>query len=486
MWELIKINQRKSMILFIGMGITLLILGYFLAAAFVGHPDAGWYGVIVAAGVWMLMSLVSYFAGSSILLTAANAKEVDHNVHPRLYNIVEEMKISASYPHMPKVYIINDKAPNAFATGTNPENCAIAVTAGLLSQLNRDELQGVVAHEMSHIINRDVLFMTFAGVLLGSIALLSQVFLRGMWYSGGGAGRYRSSSRSDGGGGGQAVIMVAAIVLAILAPIMARMFYFAISRKREYLADASAVRLTRYPEGLASALNKISNSKFNISQVDDTTAPMYIANPSRKASGKASGLFSTHPPIDQRIKVLRAMSHGVNYIDYQNAFADVAGKGEMIIPGSGLKEKQAIPFRKPSVETVKGKSGKSGIRDLGDLMHAVNEYAFLICACGLKMKIPPEIKKDRINCPRCSRENVIPHSHIAAAAAVMSEVGKSQKKSGMKAEAVQEAPQVISYNRKSEQWESFSCACGRILQLSPQFEGTHLKCKSCGRKVEIK
>ena len=489
MWELIKLNQRKSMILFIGMGITLLILGYFLGAALIGHPDAGWYGVIIAAGVWMLMSLISYFAGSKILLAAANAKEIDHNVHPQLYNIVEEMKISANYPHMPKVYIINEKAPNAFATGTDPENCAIAVTAGLLSELNRDELQGVVAHEMSHIVNRDVLFMTFAGVLLGSIALLSQVFLRGMWYSRGGGGRYRSSSRSGGGGGSQAqlIIMVIALIMAILAPILARMFYFAISRKREYLADASAVRLTRYPEGLASALNKISNSKFDISQVDDTTAPMYISNPSRKASGSPSGLFSTHPPIDQRIKVLRAMSHGVNYVDYQNAFTAVAGKGERIIPGSGLKEKQAMPIRKPAAETAAGKSGRTGMRNLGNLMHAVNEYAFLVCACGLKMKIPPETQKEKIICPRCSRENIIPRSDIAAAAAVMSEAGKDPQKAGLKNEDITEAPQNFSYKRNSsDQWESFSCACGRVLHLSPQFEGTHLECKSCGWKIEIK
>lgn len=483
MWELIKLNQRKSFILFIGMGMLLLVLGWFVGASFVRHPDAGFYGVMLAAAVWLLLSLVSYFAGSSILLTAANAKQVDHNVHPRLHNIVEEMKISANLPAMPKVYIINDPAPNAFATGISPEKSSIAVTAGLLSRLNRDELQGVVAHEMSHIINRDVLFMTFAGVMLGSIALISQVFLRSMWFSGGGAGRYRSSSRSSGGGGGQAqiIIMIAAIVLAILAPILARMFYFAISRKREYLADASAVRLTRYPEGLASALEKIANSPVKMGEVDDTTAPMYIENPSRKASGSGGSMFSTHPPINERIKILRAVAHGANYLDYQNAFAAVSGKKDSIIPGSGLKESEAIPLRKASPSKARGKSAKSGARDLGDLMHAVNNYAFLVCACGLKMKIPPETKNDRIDCPRCGRINQLPVSELAAAAIVLDQAAGPKKKPSKKTEA----PQIISYKRKSRQWESFACACGKNHQLSPSFEGDHLNCKSCGRKIMI-
>ena len=483
MWELIRLNQRKSFILFIGMGILLLVLGWFVGASFVRHPDAGFYGVMLAAAVWMLLSLVSYFGGSSILLTAAHATQVDHNVHPRLHNIVEEMKISASLPAMPKVYIINDPAPNAFATGVSPEKSSIAVTAGLLSRLNRDELQGVVAHEMSHIVNRDVLFMTFAGVMLGSIALISQVFLRSMWYSGGGAGRYRSSSRSSGGGGGQMqlVIMIVAIVLAILAPILARMFYFAISRKREYLADASAVRLTRYPEGLASALEKIANSPVKMGEVDDTTAPMYINNPSRKASGSGGSLFATHPPINERIKILRTVQHGANFLDYQNAYAAVKGKAERIIPGSELKESSAIPLRTPSSGEARGKSGRTGARDLGDLMHAVNNYAFIVCACGLKMKIPPETKKDIIDCPRCGRVNHIPISELAMTGAILdSTVNKTGKSASRK-----EAPRVISYKRRSRQWESFACACGQTQQLSPSFEGDHLDCKSCGRKIMI-
>ena len=190
MWELIESNRRKSLVLFISMGITLLLLGYFLGSSY--YPDGGGFvGIFFAFLIWGILSPISYFSGSKILLAVSGAKEVRKEVHPQLFNIVEEMKISASLPAMPKVYIINEAAPNAFATGIKPENSAIAVTAGMLARLNRDELQGVVAHEVSHIVNRDVMFMTFSGIMLGSIVLISEVFLRSLWFGG---GRYSSKS----------------------------------------------------------------------------------------------------------------------------------------------------------------------------------------------------------------------------------------------------------------------------------------------------
>ena len=260
------------------MGICLILLGGVVGAIWFSTEGVV-IGIFIALCIWVLLSVISYTAGDSIILSASNAKKVTRDVHPRLFNIVEEMKISANLQAMPQIYIIDDPAPNAFATGKNPEKSSIAVTAGLLSALNRDELQGVIAHEMSHIINRDVLYVTFAGIMLGSIVILSEVFLRSLWYSGGSSRRYRVSSSSKSGGQAQAIIMVIAIVVAILAPIMARLFYFALSRKREYLADASAVRLTRYPEGLASALDKISNTNINFAAANKITAPMYIAMP---------------------------------------------------------------------------------------------------------------------------------------------------------------------------------------------------------------
>jgi len=414
MWELIQANRRKSIILFMCMGICLVALGYVIGFIFFG---GGITGIFIALAIWFILSMISYYSGSSIILAVSKAKEVTHDVHPQLFNVVEEMKISASLPVMPKIYIIPDPAPNAFATGMKPEKSAIAVTAGLLSRLNRDELQGVVAHEMSHIINRDVLYMTFAGILLGSIVIISEVFLRGMFYSSLSGRRYSSSSRG-GGGQAQLIIMVVAIVLAILAPILARLLYFAISRKREYLADASAVRLTRYPEGLASALERISQSDLDLASANKVTAPMYIANPLKKKGRKLSNLTSTHPPITERIKILRNISQGANFKNYQNAYAITKGKSATIIPSSGLQETKDIPIRKASVKKRKEPGKKKGMRDIGDLMRKVNKYAFLVCVCGLKIKVPPDFKNPAITCPRCGRKNEVPLAELAAAAAV--------------------------------------------------------------------
>ncbi|HPY76772.1 MAG TPA: M48 family metallopeptidase, partial [Anaerohalosphaeraceae bacterium] len=258
MWQQIHINKRNSILLLLSMGLVLAALGYIIAAAIGGSPEAGWLGILIASAIWLIMTLVSFTSGDQILLASSRAAPVTPEVHPQLFNIVEEMKIAAGLPKMPKIYIINDPAPNAFATGRNPQNASVAVTAGLLTRLNRDELQGVIAHEVSHIVHRDILFVTLAGVLLGSVVLISQVFLRGMVYSSMSARRY-SSRGSSRGGGGQALLMLLAVLLAILAPLFTQLLYFALSRRREYLADAGAARLTRYPEGLASALEKIDD-----------------------------------------------------------------------------------------------------------------------------------------------------------------------------------------------------------------------------------
>ncbi len=480
MWELIQANKRKSIILFTGMGVCLVLLGYIVGSAF--SPDGGITGLFIALGIWIIMSFLSYFSGDSILLSISKAKEVSHDVHPQLFNIVEEMKIASNFPVMPKVYIIDDAAPNAFATGVKPQNCAITVTAGLLSKLNRDELQGVVAHEMSHIVNRDVLFMTFAGVLLGSIVIISQVFLRSMFYSSMSSRRYRS--KSSGGGQAQIIMIVIAIIFAILAPILARLLYFAISRKREYLADATACRLTRYPEGLASALDKISSTSLDLASANKVTAPMYIANPLKKKGRKLSDLTSTHPPMSQRIKILRSMMHGVDYSNYQKVFSKISGEKSSIIPASALKKAKYESIRTvpilPEEQVEPGK--KKGMRDVGDIMRAVNKYAFLTCACGLKIKLPPDFKKLRVSCPRCRREIEIPVAQMAAVTlAATGGTGILPRNSEDKKKDVEQI-----YVRKGKGWESFSCSCGRLLQISPVFSGSHIVCKDCGRKTKIK
>ncbi len=397
MWELIQANRRKSMIIFIGMGMLLILIGYVFGSFYLPN-NGGFIGVFIALIIWAVLSMISYFSGSKILLSVSAAKEINKEDHPQLYNVVEEMRIAANLPNMPKIYVIADPAPNAFATGIKPENSAITVTAGLLGTLNRDELQGVVAHEMSHIMNRDILLMTFAGIMLGAIVIMSEIFLRSLWFSGG--SRYKSKSDS---GQGQIIIMVVALVLAVLAPIMAQLLYFAISRKREYLADASAARLSRYPEGLASALEKISGSTYDLKTANKVTAPMFIINPLKKKGMQIANLTSTHPPITERIKILRTMSQGADFKNYQTAFNSVKGKQSSLIPKSGLSETEVIPIIAPLTDKSPVENLADSKRQVGDLIMKMNDYRFIDCSCGLRIKIPPDYKGNTITCPRCGK-----------------------------------------------------------------------------------
>jgi len=342
MWELIRLNKRKSIILFGLMGSVLVALGFLIGQSY-APPDGGIFGIVIALTIWLFMSALSYFKGGSILLNMHGAKEVTRESHQQLYNVVEEMKIASGLPKMPRIYVIDTPAMNAFATGRNPENSAVAVTTGLLEKLNRDELQGVIAHEISHIDNRDILFMTFAGILLGAIVIIAEVYVRSLFFTRGSS--RRSSSSRSGGGQAQAIIMVVAVIFAILAPLLAQLLYLSISRKREYLADASAARLTRYPEGLASALEKISGSTVEMPKANKVTAPMYITPPLRKAGKKLQALTSTHPPVEERIRILRSMAGGAGYVDYQAAFNRIKGMKEKLIPRSGLAKSEAVPIR---------------------------------------------------------------------------------------------------------------------------------------------
>jgi heat shock protein HtpX len=407
MWEQIRANKRNSVILLAMMAVCLMLLGFIIGIAFFG-PNAGFFGLIIAIAIWLVLLAVSFGTGDQILLAASKATPVTHDVHPQLFNVVEEMTISANLGKMPKVYIINDPAPNAFATGRSPESASVAVTAGLLARLNRDELQGVVAHEVSHIIHRDILFVTLAGIMLGSIVLISQVFLRGMFYSSMMGSSRRYSSRSSGGGQAQAIMMVIAIIAAILAPLFAYLLYFALSRRREYLADAGAVRLTRYPEGLAGALEKIANDKSpQLASANKVTAPMYIANPMKKKKGmKLSDLTSTHPPISERIKILRNISRGASFKDYSDSYSQTVG-GPQVVPASALKAAETVEIRPPGREAKKAESAQKQLRQVGDIMRRVNGFAFLTCACGLKMKIPPNYKQNKVTCPRCKKVSPI-------------------------------------------------------------------------------
>ena len=299
--RLIAHNKRVSVLLF---ALTLALLGI-MGASLGEYLDLGWKGgagmaVLVAA----LYFLVAYNFGDSMVLAVSGAREITHDEHPQLWNVVEEMSIAGGLP-MPKVYIMDSDALNAFATGKDPQHASVAITRGLLEKLNREELQGVMAHEMSHVRNYDIRFAMLMAVLVGVVVLLADVFRRSLFWGSLGGGRRR---RGNDGGKGGAVLALVGVLFSIVAPLFAVLLQMAVSRKREYLADASAVELTRNPQGLISALRKLSTDDNKLVTASKATQHLYIVNPFRKLG--ADSLFSTHPSLESRIAALRGLATG--------------------------------------------------------------------------------------------------------------------------------------------------------------------------------
>jgi heat shock protein HtpX len=396
MWEQIKANRTRSVILIIGMGAFLIALGWALGYLIAGNGVAG---LVIALIVYAIMDIVALTQGDSILLSVAGARKIKREDHPRLWNVVEEMQIASGLEKMPDVYIIDDPALNAFSTGRDMKHASVAITSGLLQKLNRDELQGVIAHEIGHIKNRDVMLMVWCSVLLGTIVMLSYFGSRMLFF--GGAGGRRRDSRSGFGGGGAIIIVVISLVLMILAPIFAQLIYFAVSRKREYLADASSALYTRNPEELASALEKLAVSTQPVKNANQATAPMYIVNPFRGKNLR--DLSSTHPPLEDRIRILRAMAGNASYNSYNQAYQNIRGKGQIISSNTAALAGD-VPIRPSSpdqapVETTDDKVGRA--REVSDMMHRMDNYLMIDCTCGTKLKIPPELQGQVIRCPHC-------------------------------------------------------------------------------------
>jgi len=296
-------NRRNSILLVLAVTVLLAALGFAIGYGTSGEVAGGAAVTIGAVILGLVLSLGSYFAGDKLVLATSGAKEVDASTAPQLVNVVQEMALSAGVP-MPKVYVIDDTAPNAFATGRDPQHASVAITTGLLQKLDREELQGVLGHELSHVRNYDIRFTLLVAVLVGSIALLADFFLRFTFWGGG----RRSSRDRDGGGALIAIVYVVAIVLAILAPIIARFVQLAVSRQREYLADASSVELTRNPAGLERALAKIAADKEVLEVANRATQHLYFTNPIKKFEARSSAMFSTHPNIVDRINRLRQLT----------------------------------------------------------------------------------------------------------------------------------------------------------------------------------
>jgi heat shock protein HtpX len=532
-WEAIASNRRKSLVLISAMGALLVLMGFCVGQALFpyasgpglrrigygmdnrnpleqrynhryrqGYPSdaqsgeaespfgnrsktgvsqffimngGGAAGALIALVLWLILSLVAMTQGDNIILSTAGARQItDKAQAPQLWNIVEEMTIASGLGRMPDLYVIDNDAPNAFAVGPKPAKAAIAVTSGLLARLNRDELQGVIGHEMGHIKNYDIRFMTLAAVMVGAMAMISDFFFRSMMYGGG--GRRRSSSNENGGGQAQIIFLIVAVVVAILAPIAARILYFASSRRREYLADASSALFTRYPAGLASALEKIASSHQMGSMTEKANraiAPLYIINP--LAALNADGIFSTHPATEKRIAVLRGMGGGAGFADYESAFEHVLGKNEHCIGAPSLQSDTSVPARAASAEPESPQAAVERTREAVDHIDRLANFLFIPCACGVKIKVPPTSTLTSIVCPRCGREHPITTATPAL---------EAMRNAAPKADS-QSSETPLRYQRKGNGWESFKCSCGQTIQLSPGFEAPHIDCPKCGRAIEI-
>jgi heat shock protein HtpX len=315
--DLIAENKRNSLLLvlvfclfvtaFAGI-IGLATLAYFSPRQF-AHLNIleGLAVGAIAAGIALVLSLISYYSGDSLILAINHAKPLQHADDPELFNVVEEMTIAAGIP-MPAIYLMQDEAPNAFATGRDPQHASVSITSGLRQKLNREELQGVIAHELAHIRNYDIRLMLLMTVLVGTVVMLADFFWQTMRFSGGGSDR-RDRDSKEGSNPLGIVLIVVAVILAIIAPFLAQIIQLAVSRQREYLADATAVELTRYPLGLANALRKIDADPHELAYANRGTAHLFIANPIKKFEARAQSAFSSHPPIQDRIARLEALAH---------------------------------------------------------------------------------------------------------------------------------------------------------------------------------
>lgn len=307
-YEVASSNKRKSYLVMAGFIVFITLAVYFMSSAFsiyLGYKPGG-LGVAGMAFLFSgLMSFGSYYWSDKIVLGISGARPADPRQDAIFYSVAQNLALGAGLP-MPKLYIIDDTAPNAFATGRDPKHAAVAATTGLLQKLDRTELEGVIAHELTHVKNYDIRLMSIVSVLVGSVALLADFLLRASWFGGGGDSEDRKSSGQLG-----AIILVVGIVFAVLSPIIGQLIQLAISRRREFMADAGGVSITRQPSGLINALKKISEDREPLEVANKATAHLYFENPfknkSRSAVGWFAGLFNTHPPVEDRIKALEQM-----------------------------------------------------------------------------------------------------------------------------------------------------------------------------------
>jgi heat shock protein HtpX len=432
MWQQIRYNQTRTVMLIIGIGVLLIVPCSVLGAILVGAiiplliallkditPAIFGIGILVLYSIiWISVILFAYSKGDDMLISLVGAKKITTGDLHRLLNIVEEMKIASGLETVPSIYIIDDPAMNAFALGCRPDKAAIIVTSGLLAKLNRDELQGVIAHEMAHIKNRDVLLMGLCVSLFQIITTMSWCMIplienknfflgRGRWVvvlitflvAAFFALIQLPAGYSDLDDFLRVAWMSYFLGFILLMPLIAQLTCNAFARRREYLADACSALYTRYPEGLASALQKIATSTEQLKSANMTTAALYIINPFREKGMAASDSTETHPPISERIRILRAMAHA-SYAEYDRAYREIRGIDTGIIPkyataiSGPLAIRESIPDELDHIQRV---------RETSNLIWNVNNYKTINCDCGTKMRLPPGFKLAEVRCPHCGK-----------------------------------------------------------------------------------
>jgi len=445
MWEQVRANQIKSVLLIVCTLPALMAVGYVggsvaapLLATLTANavnfvliwfrwrpagfiplatyvPLGGWAGIGVAGFAWLLMIGLTYRQCDRMLLNLAGARLIMKADHPQFYNVAHEMAIAAQLPRVPSLYVMDDLAMNAFTVGRSPEQAAIAVTAGVLGRLDRDELQGVVAHEVAHIVNRDAQFLSLIGALVAaSLTFTNTRNVRGI------ARRYRrmppAARRREW------LLRWSSTLLALFGPVYLIFMHLAVTRRREYLADAWAAVYTRYPEGLASAFEVMSSDPRTMRRGAIALTPSYILNPFRKEGGllAPANLTGSHPRTQERVRILRGIAGAVSYTGYQQSWRRVSG-GRRRLPASALAADIRVRIRAPHAEAAGGRhdveAARRRMREAGDLLRKVNEFTFLNCACGLRVKLPPEYPRPAIPCPRCGRMLEAPAARLAALAA---------------------------------------------------------------------
>ena len=513
--ELIRKNQRKSIYLLITSFVILLIVGFVLGSLFYTYlaPRRGadyassriWFALIFAGFIGLVELVQIYLIFNSkprSLFKQLGLKEANQTQFSKLNNVIAEMSIAAGLGKVPEAYVIPSKAANAMAFGTSPETGAIAVTAGLLAICNRDELQGVVAHELSHLINKDSMLLEVCRSTLGMVIVLRDVMLRSLYWGSLGKGSYRTSNRSSGKGnsGLGLVLMIIGVIFAILAPILIQLIYFSLSREREYLADAVSARLTRYPAGLASALTKIAYSTATLEKIDKISAAAFIDQPYGDVVVTSKGT-RTHPPIWNRIKILRKMSGGAGYLDYRKAYEEVVNAKAGFMPESVAASTTKLPLRmaellvgeQSMVTSEEEMAAFTGDVRTEDVIRLTEDYGFIDCDCGLKIKIPSGYDKYEIKCPRCGRRHILAENMQDTLAAMLDETkGSGAAAAGIIREILEDNGEP-DYRREKEQtyvrdkrgWQEIQCKCGGKVQLSPTFIGKFISCRKCKRRINI-